>query len=240
MNNNEINNTQPVNNVPPVNNQPQAPTPSATPQQQEPVNPQMNIVPNGQPPRPPMPQGQRPAPIQSIESQTGVPTQNTEGVSQPQVAASVDPIVKEEAKVEESKSEEVAPSIVEDNNNNDDTASVTFDYNEIYGTKEESSTSDGEAPATVNDKPLFTESEIVITTPSIEDRTRTDVVPEFNINALDNSNEGTEKTKLTDNVLNDKQQERADTRRKIMFIAVLVLILVIFVGFIFPILNGYK
>ena len=200
------------------------------------VRPQapVNGIPQSQPNTNQVP---RPVPIQPIEQQIGIPNVQSNNIAQPQITEKIEPIVKEEPKVEDIKPVEISPSVIEDNNS-DDTASVTFDYNALYGVNNDT-TNTNDAPATINDKPLFTESEVVITSPSFEDRTKTDVTPEFNINALDGSS-NKEDNKLTDNVLSDKQQDKADTRRKLMFIGAIVLILIIFVGFIFPILNGYK
>ncbi len=211
-------------------------------------NPATQGIPNQMPNnvRPPMPnpgvQGRpnmnpgQPNPIQSIEQQTGIPTNTATATAQPQVAANVEPIITEEPKVEENKQDEIAPSVIEDKL--DDTASITFDYNALYGVNNTTETNSNETQSTANDRPLFTESEVVISTPSFEDRTKTDITPEFNINALEGKNE--EKNNSINNVLTDKEQDRADTRRRIIFIGVIVLILVIFVGFIFPIISGYK
>ena len=131
--------------------------------------------------------------------------------------------------------EEVStPSNVEDIS---DVADITFDYNQIYGVQNDNENK--EDSIDVVDKPMFTAQEVTIKVNDLQGRATNDVVPEFNINAL-NNNVSKEDAKLSDNVLSDRQQEKQETRRAIIWIVVLVLILVIFVGFIFPIINGYK
>lgn len=134
----------------------------------------------------------------------------------------------------------IQASVVEEitNNNEDmsDVADITFDYNQIYGVQ---NNEQKEEKLDVVDKPMFTEQELDIKVNDIQNRTSNDVVPEFNINAL-NDNVSKEESKLTDNVLSDKQQEKQETRRAIIWIVVLVLLLIISVGFIFPIIAGYK
>lgn len=113
---------------------------------------------------------------------------------------------------------------------------ITFNYNDLYGIE---SKPIEDIKTDENDKPVFTTQDIVIENRSLEGRANDNVTPEFNLNALDDSIK-TSDAKLTDNILNDKQQDRADTRRKILFIGILTLLLVVFIVLIFPILAGYK
>ena len=168
----------------------------------------------------------------------------------PQVANVVTPIMQQETQnialnndvntnnsVQSSVIEEVNSSIPEIDEDKSDVADITFDYNQIYGIQNTEEEKNQELD--VVDKPMFTAQEINIETNSLQDRTASDVVPEFNINALDSSVNQND-VKLTDNVLSDKQQDKQETKRAIIWIAVLVLILIIFVGFIFPIIAGYN
>ena len=115
----------------------------------------------------------------------------------------------------------VQPSVIEDN--------------QLYGVQSKNT----ENIKTEEEKPVFTTQDITIDNHSLNNRNATDVTPEFNIGALDSSIEPMD-TKLTDKVLNEKQQDRADTRKKILFIGILVLLIIVFVEFIFPILAGYN
>ena len=45
-----------------------------------------------------------------------------------------------------------------------------------------------------------------------------------------------EQKNLTDNVLDSKQQDKADTRRKILFIGIITILMFVFIKFIFPII----
>lgn len=128
----------------------------------------------------------------------------------------------------------VQPSVIEDNNNSSEN-DVTIDYNQLYGVQSKNT----ENIKTEEEKPVFTTQDITIDNHSLNNRNATDVTPEFNIGALDSSIEPMD-TKLTDKVLNEKQQDRADTRKKILFIGILVLLIIVFVEFIFPILAGYN
>ena len=196
------------------------------------VTPQQNLV----------------TPTISQESNNVPNTQPT--TIQPQVANVVTPIMQQETQnialnndvntnnsVQSSVIEEVNSSIPEIVEDKSDVADITFDYNQIYGIQNTEEEKNQELD--VVDKPMFTAQEINIETNSLQDRTASDVVPEFNINALDSSVNQND-VKLTDNVLSDKQQDKQETKRAIIWIAVLVLILIIFVGFIFPIIAGYN
>ncbi len=172
---------------------------------------------------------------------------------QPQTATPVQPIqqaVPQDIVIDNSNdnqqiSAQVTPSIIEDavkdqknepavTNVNSDVADITFDYNSIYGIPQDQNVIKEQEK---QERPVFTAQEIVIENRDLEGRAADDVVPEFNINSLD-ANTTESDSRLTDNVLNDRQQDRADTRRKILFIAVLVALLIISVGFIFPIISG--
>ena len=163
----------------------------------------------------------------AIEEQLGTSDKTDVSTSQPTVAnVSVNEVNNEVSK------DNILSSITldeDDNKQSGDAESVTFDYNAIYGNKDEAveeTKTDDES-----NKEIFSAKEV-----NIENRyarTKADIAPEFNMNAL----EGNEtETKSQDNVLSEKQQDRADTRRKIMFIGAIVLILIIAVEFIFPML----
>ena len=94
-------------------------------------------------------------------------------------------------------------------------------------------------PVIEENKPVFTTQDIVIDDRSLTDNKSDNIIPEFNVNALD-QDANVNDTKLTDNVLTDKQQDKADTRRKILFIAILTLLIIVFLKLIFPIIAGYN
>lgn len=239
---------------------PMGPTPTQMPPQ--PVI-QPNMVPN-QPPMGPTPTQIPPQPV--IQTQMAQPNQVPMGpipaqIPQqpipptvqttigPQFAAPVAPIAEPVQQAvnleqEQTPTQDLQSSVVEENlapsnteqfssNNND---SITIDYNALYGVNNE--IKEEEKVEEIED-PVFTAQEIVIDTPSLMDRKKDDVVPEFNLNALEGNIQDSE-NKLTDNVLTDKQQDRADTRRKIIYITVLFLLIVVFIIWIFPIMAGYK
>ena len=173
-----------------------------------------------------------PQPVSNIQPSNVTPTIET-------VQPTVD--VQNVSQQNTTSNETVQSSVVEEISSNtedmSDVADITFDYNQIYG--EQNNNQDTEENLDVVEKPMFTAQELEIKVNDLQNRTTNDIVPEFNINAL-NENVSKEDSKLTDTVLNDKQQDKQNTRRAIIWIVVLVLILVIFVGFIFPIINGYK
>ena len=159
----------------------------------------------------------------AIEEQLGSSEVTNTSTNQPQVAS----VSVAEVNNEISK-DNILSSITldeDDNEQSGDAESVTFDYNEIYGNKVEEETN--EVKDDIN-KEVFSATEI-----NIQDRTRkkTDIAPEFNLNALE-GNETVEKSQ--DKVLSEKQQDRADTRRKIMFIGIIVIIIIVALEFIFP------
>lgn len=118
-----------------------------------------------------------------------------------------------------------------------DASDITFDYNEIYGVTE-SETSD--KPDDMENLPVFDEKEIVIDENKLKKETD-DVVPEFRIDELEgNSATKSESNKSLDEIMDDKEADKADTRRKIAYILVIAAILIIFVWFIFPIMAGYN
>lgn len=229
------------------------------PQRQAINTPQMNMMPNNQPiPTRPMinPVNQQNPQQANLQPQPQAQPQQPQVVAnaqpiQPQTAAPVQPVKQvapQDIVINNSDSinpsSAVTPSVIEDTTknssseiiDNSDVADITFDYNSIYGIPQDQN----EVRASEEvEKPIFTAQEIVLENRDLEGRSADDVVPEFNINALD-ANTTESDSKLTDNVLNDRQQDRADTRRKILFIAVLVALLVISVGFIFPIISGNK
>ncbi len=127
------------------------------------------------------------------------------------------------------------------NDDDDDTPSgdasdITFDYNEIYGSTENK---ESEEKKDENDLPVFDEKEIVIDENKLKKDTD-DIVPEFKINELEGNTTETDKNESLDKITDDKEADKADTRRKIAYILAIALILIIFVWFIFPIMAGYK
>jgi len=163
----------------------------------------------------------------AIEEQLGTTTQTDSNTNQPQVAN----VAVTEVSNEVSK-DNILSSITldeEDNKQSGDAESVTFDYNEIYGNKEK--TEEETETKSYDEKEVFSATEL-----NIQDRTtkqKTDLAPEFNLNALE-GNESDSSEKSQDNVLSEKQQDRADTRRKLLFIGVIVIIIIIALEFIFP------
>ena len=171
----------------------------------------------------------------SIEQQLSVDPQLNANVNgQPQIAA-VTPAPAPEITTEVAK-DNILDSITlegEDNEQSGDAESVTFDYDSIYGNNGE--VKDIEVQEEDTNKPVFTATDLDIQNRDLRDRTKTDIAPSFNINALDSSATG-EDAKEQGNILSEKQQDRADTRRRIMFILGLVLILIIAVKVVFPLL----
>lgn len=208
---------------------------------QVPVQPEQSapVVPNPVPVAPvaptpqPVPQTQI-NPTATIADATEIPT----------VEAGIPAAPKAEAPVfEEPKVEPAAPAptpvsapveVEEPKEDISDVASTTFDYNALYGIQKSEEEIAKEEQLDVVDKPMFTASEIVIESPTITNRTSEDVVPEFNINALDENANSNAKT--TDSAMNDDEKDKAETRRALTWIIVLTLLLVVFVGFIFPII----
>lgn len=209
-----------------------------------PNNPQMQRIPNNNPinqqniQQPITPQSVPNTPVQNIpiQPQTASPVQPMQQVAPQDIVINNNNSSPEQSQVTPSVIEETAKDKTNESNDKNDVSDITFDYNSIYGVpQDKNEIRENEE----KEKPIFTAQEIVIENRDLEGRKADDVVPEFNINALD-ANTTESDSKLTDNVLNDKQQDKADTRRKILFIAVLVALLVISVGFIFPIISGNK
>lgn len=202
-------------------------------------NPQMQRVPNNNPinqqniQQPITPQS---VPNIPIQPQTASPVQPMQQVAPQDIVINNNNSTTTQSQVTPSVIEETAKDKTQETNDISDVADITFDYNSIYGVpQDKNEIRENEE----KEKPIFTAQEIVIENRDLEGRKADDVVPEFNINALD-ANTTESDSKLTDNVLNDRQQDKADTRRKILFIAVLVALLIISVGFIFPIISGNK
>lgn len=234
---------QPINqNTMP--NQPTQHPPIANQQMNRmPNSPQMQRVPNNNP--------INQQNIQQTSTPQSVPNTTVQNIPiQPQTAAPVQPmqqVAAQDIVINNNSSNpqsQVTPSVIEETTqekiqettDNSDVADITFDYNSIYGVPQDKNEIREQEE---KEKPIFTAQEIVIENRDLEGRKADDIVPEFNINALD-ANTTENDSKLTDNVLNDRQQDKADTRRKILFIVVLVALLVISVGFIFPIISGNK
>lgn len=157
----------------------------------------------------------------AIEEQLGT-SEKTETSVQPQVADVAENVVNNEV----AKDNILSSITLDDSEQSGDAEDVTFDYNAIYGNKENTE----EKTTEEENKEVFSATEI-----NLQDRTRkkTDLAPELNINALEGKEDN---TKSQDNVLSEKQQDRADTRRKILFIGVIVLIIIIAIEFVFPML----
>ena len=120
---------------------------------------------------------------------------------------------------------EVKPEVVQDADN------VTFDYNSLYGidnTKAEETTVD-EGPQLV----FQAQDDLNINATTLVGRDSS-VTPEFNMNVL--TGQETEEKSLTDKVLDAKQQDKADTRKKILFIGIITILIFVFIKFIFPII----
>jgi len=178
--------------------------------------------------------------IQPTTNMQNVTQQSIPNVQPNNIPTSVETIQPTTNMQNTTTNETIQSSVVEEITTKEDmsdVADITFDYNQIYDNQ--NNNQDTEEELDVVKKPMFTEQELEIKVNDLQNRTTNDVVPEFNINAL-NENVNKEDSKLTDTILNDKQQDKQNTRRAVIWIAILVLILVIFVGFIFPIINGYK
>lgn len=115
-----------------------------------------------------------------------------------------------------------------------DADDITFDYNQIYGVQE---TENSEKSSIDNNLPVYDEKEIVIDEDKLKRETN-DVVPEFRIDELEGNSSSTNKS--IDNLVDDKDADKADTKRKIAYILAITLILIVFVWFIFPIMAGYN
>lgn len=235
---------QPINQNT-IPNQPVQQTPMANqPINRMPNNPQVQVMANSnpinhqsiqQPIAPQMPQAPQVMQNTTIQPQTASPVQPMQQVA-PQDIVINNNDSNPQSQVTPSIIEETTKDKTQETNDISDVADITFDYNSIYGIPQDKNEIREQEK---KEKPVFTAQEIVIENRDLEGRKADDIVPEFNINALDANTTGSD-SKLTDNVLNDKQQDKADTRRKILFIAVLVALLVISVGFIFPIISGNK
>ena len=149
------------------------------------------------------------------------PVVQPEPVVQPQPVVQPEPIVQPEPVVEQ---EDIS-----------DVANTTFDYNELYGTKEQDTKEENED----TEISIFKAHDIKVEDRSLSGRNVSDITPEFNTNALEGKGSD-EQNNSSNEVLNNKELDKADTRRKIIFIVVFALILIIFVGFIFPAIKGYK
>ncbi len=116
-----------------------------------------------------------------------------------------------------------------------DAKDVTFDYNALYGIGSKDIVD--VQPQVEEKKPLYTTQDIVIDNQTYQG-TGEGFVPEFNANALDSNANGN--NHLTDDVLSDKQMDKADTRKKIIFIGAIVVIIILCLKFIFPLIAGYN
>ena len=239
MNNNENINQNPIPSIGsnPINNTPNIP--------QVPIMPntptQVTTQPVTQAPTQMQQTVSNVQPVTISQSQQQVQATNIIP-TQPQ-PVQVTPVTNQVSTTNSSNNTNIQSSVVEEINtpangeDMSDVADITFDYNQIYGVQNNAEKEEDNID--VVEKQMFTAQDVEIKVNDLQGRTSTDIVPEFNINAL-NNNVNKEDAKLSDNVLSDKQQEKQETRRAIIWIVVLVLILVIFVGFIFPIINGYK
>lgn len=168
-------------------------------------------------------------PVMPVEATPAVQTQTVEA---PMVntAVEVEPvpntIVQEApAATDAPLAPEVKPEVVQDADN------VTFDYNSLYGidnTKTEETVVD-EGPQLV----FQAQDDLSINATTLVGRDSS-VTPEFNMNVL--TGQESEQKNLTDNVLDSKQQDKADTRRKILFIGIITILMFVFIKFIFPII----
>lgn len=114
----------------------------------------------------------------------------------------------------------------------------TVDYNSLYGQINDITSDVEDKNKELEDtQAVFKAQDLDIQNRSLNNRSSQDITPDFNISALD-KNTKEEDSKANDNVLTDKQQDKADTRRRILFILTIALIIVIFVKFIFPILRN--
>ena len=221
--------------VPQPQAQPQVPVQPVQPQPQ--VQPQVPVQPQPQVPVQPAPVVQ-PQPVPQPQPQPQVQPQvpNVQTAAQAPVAQApvLEPIPEPQQVVEEPVPE-IQESVVPKEPGEGDAEDITFDYNQLYGIQAEDIKV--EEPEEES-KPVFTTQDIVINENTVENRANGDVTPVFNMNDLDSATG--ESNKLTDNVRDAEGQSKADTRRGLVFIAVIVLILVIFVWFIFPIIAGYK
>ena len=229
MNNEQLNGTQ----VPTQPNIQPVPTPNVG----QPTVAPATVAP--QPVQPAVaPTAQAPQPVQPAVAPTAPAPQPV----QPAVATTaqapqpVQPTVAPTAPTPQS--EEIQASVInEPKEDISDVQNTTFDYNELYGIEKTAEEKALDEQLDVVEKPMFTAQEIVIDNPTVGERVREDVVPEFNINALD---ENANKNNHIDSTMNDEEKDKAETRRAIIWIVVLILILVVFVGFIFPIIAGAK
>ena len=75
--------------------------------------------------------------------------------------------------------------------------------------------------------------QIVVDDRYTKERVVDDVTPEFNMDDLagTNKNQGQQ---LTSKILDEKQQDKADTRRRILFIGVLTILIIVFMTLILP------
>ena len=243
MNNEELNQVpvQPAAPVAPVvpNPEPQVqPTAPVAPTAAEPVVPVVPAEPvtpvaQPEPATAPVPQTQI-NPTAVIADATEVPTVEAGIPAAPKAESPIIAEVKPEAT--EAVSEPVSEPIVTNSSEDiSDVANTTFDYNALYGVQKTEEEIAREEQLDVVDKPMFTASEIVIDSPTITNRTSEDVVPEFNINALDtNANSN---AKATDSSMNDDEKDRAESRRAITWLVVLGLLMVIFLIGVLPIIT---
>ena len=243
MNNEELNQVpvQPAAPVAPVvpNPEPQvqptapvAPTPAPTPV--VPAEPAAPVTETPVAPAPaPVPQTQI-NPTAVMADATEIPTVEAGSPAAPTAAAPIIAEVKPEAT--EAKVETVVEPIVTNSNEDiSDVANTTFDYNALYGVQKTEEEIARDKQLDVVDKPMFTASEIEIASPTITNRTSEDVVPEFNINALD-TNANTN-TKTTDSSMSDDEKDKAESRRAITWLLVLGLLMIVFLVGVLPIIT---
>ncbi len=125
----------------------------------------------------------------------------------------------------------VQQSVVNDEGEGD-AKDVTFDYNALYGIESKDITD--VQPQQPENKPLYTTQDIVLD----NSNNGSGFVPSFNAGDLDSNASGS--NNLTDDVLSDKQMDKADTRKKIIFIGAIVVIIILCLKFIFPLIAGYN
>ena len=233
MNNEELN----QNPVQPA--QPTAPVvPNPEPQVQ-PVMPEVSTpAPAPVAPVAPIPQTQI-NPTAAIADATAIPTVEAGLPAAPKAESPIIAEAKPEVEtpsVTEPVSEPVAEPIVTNSTEDiSDVANTTFDYNALYGVQKTEEELAKEEQLDVVDKPMFTASEIVIESPTITNRTSEDVVPEFNVNALDtNANAN---TKTTDSAMNDDEKDKAESRRALTWLIVLGLLMIVFLVGVLPIIT---
>ncbi len=193
------------------------PTMSYTPMESQPTTGNVNPAMENMVPPTPVPPTIEAAPTIAEE----VPVETQEVVE-----------IKQQAEGQAAEMGEVQSSVVEDASDDPDAKDVTFDYNALYGIGSKDIKDIEPTVVEEKKKPIFTTQDIVINN-RINNGGN---VPSFDANALDSHAD----SKKADSVLDDKQQDKADTRRRILFIGVLTILIVVFLLWIFPLIAGYK